>query len=346
MSVFTRVARGRLAAWLTVAAAIVVAAAVFGTPQPDNPAPVSATGLSVEWQSTQVQRLQDQLPSSDVQPAIVVVSRGDRGALSDADRASVDARAGDLRRFAVGGQVSPAQVSPDGTVALIAIPIDTAAWAGGRHRDGDPAAHRPGGPARADRRGDRLPRLHRRPLLGVRRRRHHPARGDRSRRGAAAADHLPQPVPVDRAAGRGRGDRAAHPARGGHHRPGRRHQPPAGPGHRHRQCAGLRRRHRLRPAAHRPLPGGAAARGRPVRGDARRAAPHRRAHPRQRRHRDPRCPHPAAQRAGDQPGTGGGLRHRCALRHALGPVRAPRRPGALRSGSVLAVRAPCRWPGP
>ncbi|WP_433649808.1 MMPL family transporter [Micromonospora zamorensis] len=126
MSVFTRVARGRLAAWLTVAAAIVVAAAVFGTPQPDNPAPVSATGLSVEWQSTQVQRLQDQLPSSDVQPAIVVVSRGDRGALSDADRASVDARAGDLGRFAVGGQISPAQVSPDGTVALIAIPIDTA----------------------------------------------------------------------------------------------------------------------------------------------------------------------------------------------------------------------------
>ncbi|RQX07383.1 MMPL family transporter [Micromonospora arida] len=126
MSVFTRVARGRLAAWLTVAAAIVVAAAVFGTPQPDNPAPVSATGLSVEWQSTQVQRLQDQLPSSDVQPAIVVVSRGDRGALSEADRASVDARAGELGRFAVGGQVSPAQVSPDGTVALIAIPIDTA----------------------------------------------------------------------------------------------------------------------------------------------------------------------------------------------------------------------------
>ncbi|MEU1400322.1 efflux RND transporter permease subunit [Micromonospora zamorensis] len=126
MSVFTRVARGRLAAWLTVAAAIVVAAAVFGTPQPDNPAPVSATGLSAQWQSTQVQRLQDQLPSSDVQSAIVVVSRGDRGALSDADRASVDARAGDLGRFAVGGQVSPAQVSPDGTVALIAIPIDTA----------------------------------------------------------------------------------------------------------------------------------------------------------------------------------------------------------------------------
>ncbi|WP_030489085.1 MMPL family transporter [Micromonospora chokoriensis] len=126
MSVFTRVARGRLAAWLTVAAAIVVGAAVFGTPQPDNPAPVSATGLSVQWQSTQVQRLQDQLPSRDVQPAIVVISRDDGGALSEADRATVGARADDLRRFAVGGQVSPAQVSPDGAVALVAVPLDTA----------------------------------------------------------------------------------------------------------------------------------------------------------------------------------------------------------------------------
>ncbi|WP_330438397.1 efflux RND transporter permease subunit [Micromonospora sp. NBC_00821] len=126
MSVFTRVARGRLAAWLTVAAAIVVGAAVFGTPQPDNPAPVSATGLSAQWQSTQVQRLQDQLPSSDVQPAIVVISRGDGGALSEADRATVGARADGLRRFAVGGQVSPAQISPDGAVALVAVPLDTA----------------------------------------------------------------------------------------------------------------------------------------------------------------------------------------------------------------------------
>ncbi|GAA2195303.1 MMPL family transporter [Micromonospora lupini] len=126
MSIFSRVARGRLAAWLTVAAALVVGAAVFGIPRPDNPAPVSATGLSAQWQSTQVQRLQDQLPSHDVQPAIVVVSRGDGGALREADRADLAARSGDLGRFAVGGQVSPAQLSPDGTVALVAVPLDTA----------------------------------------------------------------------------------------------------------------------------------------------------------------------------------------------------------------------------
>ncbi|MFI5925371.1 MMPL family transporter [Micromonospora sp. NPDC051543] len=125
MSVFSRVARGRLAAWLTVAAALVVAAVVFGVPRPDNPAPVSATGLDATWQSTQVQRLQDQLPTSDVQPAIVVVSREGGGALSDADRAALAARSGDLGRFAVGGRVSPPQVSPDGTVALVAVPLDT-----------------------------------------------------------------------------------------------------------------------------------------------------------------------------------------------------------------------------
>ncbi|MET8309799.1 efflux RND transporter permease subunit [Micromonospora sp. NPDC005173] len=126
MSVFTRVARGRLAAWLTVAAAIVVGAAIFGLPQPNNPAPISASGLSVQWQSTQVERLQDQLPSSEVQPAIVVVSRGDGGALSEADRSAVAARSGDLGRFAVSGQVSPPQLSPDGTVALVAVPLSTA----------------------------------------------------------------------------------------------------------------------------------------------------------------------------------------------------------------------------
>ncbi|MFJ6196470.1 MMPL family transporter [Micromonospora sp. NPDC092111] len=126
MSPFTRVARSRLAAWLTVVAAIVVGAVVFGLPRPDNPAPVSATGLSVRWQSTQVERLQDQLPSSDVQPAVVVVSRDDGGALTEADRAAVTARSGALGELAVGGRTGPPQVSPDGAVALLVVPLDTA----------------------------------------------------------------------------------------------------------------------------------------------------------------------------------------------------------------------------
>ncbi|GGL95656.1 MULTISPECIES: MMPL family transporter [Micromonospora] len=125
MSVFTRVVRGRLAAWLTVAAAIALGAAVFALPTPDNPAPVSSTGLSTQWQSTQVQRLQDELPSRDVQPAIVVVSRADRAALTEEDRAAVAGTTDPLNSFAVGGRTSSPQFSPDGTVALVAVPLST-----------------------------------------------------------------------------------------------------------------------------------------------------------------------------------------------------------------------------
>ncbi|MDO3687170.1 MMPL family transporter [Micromonospora sp. C28ISP2-4] len=125
MSLFTRVVRGRLAAWLTLAAALVVGVVAFGLPKPDNPAPVSDTGLSVEWQSTQVERLQEQLPSKDAQTALVVVSRADGGALSGADRSTLDGISGELGSLAAGGRVSPAQVSPDGTVALVAVPLST-----------------------------------------------------------------------------------------------------------------------------------------------------------------------------------------------------------------------------
>lgn len=123
MSVFTHVARGRWAAWLTVLAAIVLGAAVFGLPKPDNPAPVSATGLSDQWQSTQVERLQEQLPASEVQPALVVVSRTDGNALTAADQETLTGQRNELRRFAVNGQVPPPQVAPDGSVALIAVPL-------------------------------------------------------------------------------------------------------------------------------------------------------------------------------------------------------------------------------
>ncbi|MFJ6953783.1 efflux RND transporter permease subunit, partial [Micromonospora aurantiaca (nom. illeg.)] len=125
MSLFTRVVRGRLAAWLTLAAALVVGVVAFGLPKPDNPAPVSDTGLSVEWQSTQVERLQEQLPSKDAQTALVVVSRADRAPLSGADRSVLDGLGGELSSLAASGRVSPAQVSPDGTVALVAVPLST-----------------------------------------------------------------------------------------------------------------------------------------------------------------------------------------------------------------------------
>ncbi len=125
MSVLTRVARSRRAAWITVVVAVVAGAVVFGLPVPDNPAPVSATGLSERWQSTQVERLQDELPGSDVQPAVVVVSRADGTPLTGADRDAVTTGTATLGQLAAGGRVAPPQLSPDGTVALVAVPLST-----------------------------------------------------------------------------------------------------------------------------------------------------------------------------------------------------------------------------
>lgn len=119
--------RNRTTAWLAVVAAIVLGAVVFGLPKPENPAAASSTGLSASsWQSAQVQKLSAQLPTSDVQPAVVVVSRSDAGKLSQDDVQKVTAATGGVTRFAVGGQVVPPQVSPDGTVALVLVPLSTA----------------------------------------------------------------------------------------------------------------------------------------------------------------------------------------------------------------------------
>ncbi|GIJ27631.1 membrane protein [Micromonospora qiuiae] len=125
MPAFTRVAGNRRSAWLTLGTAIALGAAVFWLPAPDNPAPVSTTGLSEQWQSTQVERLQDDLPGSDVQPAVVVVSRDDAAPLTDADRAAVATGTDALAPLAAGGQVAPPRISPDGTVALVAVPLAT-----------------------------------------------------------------------------------------------------------------------------------------------------------------------------------------------------------------------------
>jgi putative drug exporter of the RND superfamily len=125
MTAFAVAARSRLAAWLTVAAALAFGALVFGLPAPTNPTPASSNGLSAEWQSARVEQLTSRLPSQDVQPAIVVVSRDDGGPLGPGDRATVTQRSQGLSRLAVGGRVPPPQVSPDGSVALVVVPLAT-----------------------------------------------------------------------------------------------------------------------------------------------------------------------------------------------------------------------------
>ncbi|GAA1427110.1 MMPL family transporter [Microlunatus lacustris] len=79
-------------------------------------------GLPASAQSTEVAQLQQQLPSGALNPALVVYSRPG-GTLTEADVAAVARQGEQLGELALGGRVSPPQVSPDGTAALVAIPL-------------------------------------------------------------------------------------------------------------------------------------------------------------------------------------------------------------------------------
>ena len=110
-------------AWAVVAVAIVAVVAVLSLPTLDPVDPRSGTGLSDSWESVRAERLQDQLPSADVDTAIVVLSREDGAALTDADLSGAASATQALARFTVSGAVPPPQPAPDGTVALVPLPL-------------------------------------------------------------------------------------------------------------------------------------------------------------------------------------------------------------------------------
>jgi len=126
LSGVTRLSARRRTAWIVIALTVAVIALVFALPVPDPAAPDSSTGLSADVESVQVEKLQQQLPSADVEPAQVVLSRADAGRLSSADRQELDRRIDAVRSLAAGAQVPPAQISDDGTVALVLVPLSTA----------------------------------------------------------------------------------------------------------------------------------------------------------------------------------------------------------------------------
>ncbi|MGW4466237.1 MMPL family transporter [Micromonospora sp. NPDC004704] len=116
------VVSGRWSAWLVLLIAAVLSAGVIalgGEPHTDNN-PTSALPDSAE--SVRVAALQRQLPSGQLNPALVVYSRDGQPLRPEDERAiAYDARA--YATEAVGGQVSPPVLSPDRQAALLAVPL-------------------------------------------------------------------------------------------------------------------------------------------------------------------------------------------------------------------------------
>ena len=115
--------RGR--ALLLLLLAFVVTGAVFAIPAPTAPKALVSSGLPTSYQSAEAELRQQQLPSPGVAPALVVYSNTDGSALTDAEKTVISGQSAGLAKYAVGGQIGPAVYSPDGTVALVSVPVST-----------------------------------------------------------------------------------------------------------------------------------------------------------------------------------------------------------------------------
>ncbi|MGQ7297083.1 MMPL family transporter [Quadrisphaera sp. KR29] len=115
---------GRRSAWLSVVLGLLVAVGlVVLAPSPDRGSGVSA-GLPSSAESVRVAELARQLPGADATSALVVLRRA--GGLQAQDTAALQQLAPQLAELAEGGRVAPPVTSPDGTTALVAVPLSTA----------------------------------------------------------------------------------------------------------------------------------------------------------------------------------------------------------------------------
>lgn len=115
---------GRRSSWAVLICSLLASIAVLALGGGQSSTATSTTDpLPAGAQSTQVVELQERLPASQVTPALVVFARLDGSALTTTDLAAIDDVTAAVTPLATAGQVSHAQVSDDGKVALVAVPL-------------------------------------------------------------------------------------------------------------------------------------------------------------------------------------------------------------------------------
>lgn len=122
--------RSRLTAVLVLVLGLgaVLAALLPAAPEPSPTS--SRTGLAADVESARVEDLQASLPTAGTETALVVWDRTDGGALTEEDLAGIAAATADLADLTAGGGstgsaagLPPPQPAPDGTVALVPLPL-------------------------------------------------------------------------------------------------------------------------------------------------------------------------------------------------------------------------------
>jgi len=110
--------------WIVLVLTALAAGALFALSGGEEGDTAPSVGLPDSAEAVQVEQLQEQFDSADGTSALLVFA-SDEGKLSDETLAAIDAKAfGDLADLSSDGFVPPAQVSDDGTVALMVVPLD------------------------------------------------------------------------------------------------------------------------------------------------------------------------------------------------------------------------------
>ena len=113
---------GRLGAWLVILIAVLASGVLIGGAGKAHDSNAPSAALPVSAESARVAALQQQLPSSRSNPALVVYARGGE-ILTVANRAAIQANRVAFAPIAVGGPVGPAIYASDGRAALVAVPL-------------------------------------------------------------------------------------------------------------------------------------------------------------------------------------------------------------------------------
>lgn len=117
----------RRSAWTTLLLAVLTIGVLFALLPTTSTESSPQAGLPESSQAAQVAELLAGFPSADATVGLLVFSRQDGTKLGDADLTAVGERAVDLANLSSTPQAVQPQVSADGTVALIAVPLNAPA---------------------------------------------------------------------------------------------------------------------------------------------------------------------------------------------------------------------------
>jgi len=124
MAALLRLITSAKTSWIVLLLAAGAVAALFAWGSTEEAETAPAVGLPDSAESVQVDRLLEEFPGADTTSGLLVFAAED-GALTQEQRAAIEAKAfGELTDLTPEGFIPPPQVSENGEVALLVVPLD------------------------------------------------------------------------------------------------------------------------------------------------------------------------------------------------------------------------------